>query len=136
MSREVDKFFIDLARQMPSNKNVELGGRDGFKFFKHGVTSYMLPKVRRINGGWWISIARQLKLFFCITKIVSDTTRAKFCDALSLLFEVHHPKNKETGKKEGGVIVLPKGADLKAQIKVDNQKGLHISVPKLGAAAA
>ena len=46
------------------------------------------------------------------------------------------PKNKETGKKEGGVIVLPKGADLKAQIKVDNQKGLHISVPKLGAAAA
>ena len=90
MSREVDKFFIDLARQMPSNKNVELGGRDGFKFFKHGVTSYMLPKVRRINGGWWISIARQLKLFFCITKIVSDTTRAKFCDALSLLFEVHH----------------------------------------------
>ena len=75
---------------MPSNKNVELGGRDGFKLFQHGVTSYMLPKVRRINGGWWISIARQLKIFFCITKIVSDTTRAKFCDALSLLFEVHH----------------------------------------------
>ena len=90
MSREVDKFFIELARKMPSNKNVELGGRDGFKFFQHGVTSYMLPKVRRINGGWWISIARQLKIFFCITKIVSDTTRAKFCDALSLLFEVHH----------------------------------------------
>ena len=75
---------------MPSNKNVELGGRDGFKFFKHGVTSYMLPKVRRINGGWWISIARQLQMFFCVTKIVSDTTRTKFCDALSLLFEVHH----------------------------------------------
>ncbi len=90
MSREVDKFFIDLARQMPSNKNVELGGRDGFKFFKHGVTSYMLLKVRRKNGGWWISIARQLKMFFCITKIVSDTTRDKFCEALSLLFEVHH----------------------------------------------
>ena len=90
VSREVDKFFIDLARQMPSNKNVELGGRDGFKFFKHGVTAYMLPKQRRINGGWWISIARQLKMFFCTTKIVSDTTRTKFCDALSLLFEVHH----------------------------------------------
>jgi hypothetical protein len=88
--REVDAFFLDLASIMPSNKNVELGGRDGFKFFKHGVTSYMLPKVRRINGGWWISIARQLKLFFCVTTIVSDTTRTKFCDALSLLFEVHH----------------------------------------------
>jgi hypothetical protein len=88
--REVDNFFIGLATQMPSNKNVELGGRDGFKFFKHGVSSYMLPKVRRINGGWWISIARQLKIFLCVTRIISDTTRSKFCDALSLLFEVHH----------------------------------------------
>jgi hypothetical protein len=88
--REVDDFFLDLASKMPSNKNVQLGGRDGFKFFKHGVTSYMLPKVRRINGGWWISIARQLKIFFCVTKIVSDATRTKFCEALSLLFEVHH----------------------------------------------
>jgi hypothetical protein len=87
---EVDDFFLDLASKMPSNKNVELAGRDGFKFFKHGVTSYMLPKVRRINGGWWISIARQLKIFFCVTKIVSDATRTKFCEALSLLFEVHH----------------------------------------------
>jgi len=88
--REVDDFFIGLSTSMPSNKNVELGGRDGFKFFKHGVSSYMLPKVRRINGGWWISIARQLKIFLCVTTIISDTTRTKFCDALSLLFEVHH----------------------------------------------
>ena len=69
VSREVDKFFMDLARHMPSNKNVELGGRDGFKFFKHGVTAYMLPKQRRINGGWWISIARQLKIFFVPQKL-------------------------------------------------------------------
>jgi hypothetical protein len=88
--RKVDDFFIGLATQMPSNKNVQLSGRDGFKFFKHGVSSYMLPKVRRINGGWWISIARQLKIFLCVTRIISDTTRSKFCDALSLLFEVHH----------------------------------------------
>ena len=90
VAREIDDFFISLAKTMPSNKNVELGGRDGFKFFKHGATSYLLPKVRRINGGWWIFIARQLKIFFCITKIVSDATRTKFCGALSLLFEVHH----------------------------------------------
>ena len=88
--REVDDFFIGLSTSMPSNKNVELGGRDGFKFFKHGVSSYMLPKVRRINGGRWISIARQLKIFLCVTRIISDTTRSKFCDALSLLFEAHH----------------------------------------------
>jgi hypothetical protein len=88
--REVDEFFIGLATKMPSNKNVELGGRDGFKYFKHGVSSYMLPKVRRINGGWWISIARQLQIFFCVTRIISDASRTKFCDALSLLFEVHH----------------------------------------------
>ena len=67
--RKVDDFFLALARQMPSNKNVELGGRDGFKLFKHGVTQYMLPKVRRINGGWWIAIARQLSIFLCVTDI-------------------------------------------------------------------
>ena len=44
VARAIDEFFISLARRMPSNKNVELGGRDGFKFFKHGVTSYLLPK--------------------------------------------------------------------------------------------
>jgi hypothetical protein len=30
--REVDDFVLDLASKMPSNKNVQLGGRDGFKF--------------------------------------------------------------------------------------------------------
>ena len=88
--REVDDFLINTARNIPSNKNLELGGRDGVKFFKHGVTTYMLPKIRRINGGWWISIARHLRIFFCFTKIVSDATRHKFGKALSLLFEVHH----------------------------------------------
>jgi hypothetical protein len=73
--REVDDFFIGLSTKMPSNKNVELGGRDGFKYFKHGVSSYMLPKVRRINGGWWISIARQLQIFF-VSQELSPMHRA------------------------------------------------------------
>jgi hypothetical protein len=98
--RRVDDFFIGLATQMPSNKNVLLSGRDGFKFFKHGVSSYILPKVRRINGGWWISIARQLQIFLCVTRIISDTTRSKFCDALSLLFEVHHGLRNPLGKDD------------------------------------
>ena len=88
---------------MPSNKNVELGGRDGFKYFKHGVSSYMLPQVRRINGGWWISIARQLQIFFCVTKIISDTTRTKFCEALSLLFEVHDGLRNPVHKDDLGI---------------------------------
>ena len=41
------------------------------------------------------------------------------------------PKDKESGKKHGGVIVLPKGADLKSQLTIDNKKGLYVSVPKL-----
>ena len=41
------------------------------------------------------------------------------------------PKDKESGKKLGGVIVLPKGADMTAQLTIDNKKGLNISVPKL-----
>ena len=101
--REVDDFFIGLATKMPSNKNVELGGRDGFKYFKHGVSSYMLPKVRRINGGWWISIARQLQIFFCVTQIISDTTRTKFCVALSLLFEVHDGVRNPVDKDDLGL---------------------------------
>jgi hypothetical protein len=98
--REVDDFFINTARNMPSNKNQEIGGRDGVKFFKHGVTTYMLPKIRRINGGWWISIARHLRIFFCFTKLVSDATRHKFGKALSLLFVVHHALRDPVHKTE------------------------------------
>jgi hypothetical protein len=50
--REVDAFFVRVALHVPSCKNTELGGRDGMKVFAHGITCYMLPKIRRINGGW------------------------------------------------------------------------------------
>ena len=42
-----------------TNKNVELGGRDTFKRFKHGITGYILGE-RRVDGGWHIAMAYQL----------------------------------------------------------------------------
>ena len=81
---------MTVARETPTNKNVELGGRDGCKLFHYGVTSYMRPKVRRINGGWWISIARQLRIFYCFTTLICDETKKRYSKALQLLFEVHH----------------------------------------------
>lgn len=41
------------------------------------------------------------------------------------------PKDKESGKKMGGTIVLPKGADVSKAIKVEKDKGLNITVSKL-----
>ena len=90
MCRVIDDFFMTVARGTPTNKNVELGGRDGCKLFHFGVTSFMRPKVKRINGGWWISIARQLRIFYCFTNLVCDETKNRYSKALQLLFKVHH----------------------------------------------
>lgn len=81
---------MSVGQSTPSNTNVQLGGRDGCKYFHYGVTHFMRPKVRRINGGWWISIARQLRIFFCATGLVSNDTKKRNQNALNLLFEVHH----------------------------------------------
>jgi len=88
--RQIDAFVTSVGRTTPSNTNVQLGGRDGCKYFHHGVTGYMRPKVRRINGGWWISIARHLRVFFSTTTLVSNETKLRNAQALDLLFEVHH----------------------------------------------
>jgi hypothetical protein len=88
--REVDKFFKNVALQMPCCKNVELGGRDGMKKFSHGISIYMRPKIRRINGGWWIAIARQLRVLLCFTELVRAETRRLLSHALRLLLRVHH----------------------------------------------
>jgi hypothetical protein len=75
---------------MPTCKNVELGGRDGMKVFRHGIVAFMRPKIRRINGGWWITIARQLRIFLCVTDLICDTTRQQLSDAVRMLLKVHH----------------------------------------------
>ena len=72
-----------------SNKNVELGGRDTFKRFKHGITGYILGE-RRVDGGWHIAMAYQLHVAICTMPELSTTTKMKIAVAYDLLFAVHH----------------------------------------------
>jgi hypothetical protein len=60
------------------------------KVFRHGIACYMRPKIRRINGGWWVSIARQMRMFLCFTNLVCTETRKVLSRALRLLLKVHH----------------------------------------------
>ena len=85
--REVDNFVLALAAACPSNKNVELGGRDGFKLFHYGLTSYIRGK-RRIDGGWHIAIARHLHLFLCTSDLMTLPQKKKLGRAYHLLFQV------------------------------------------------
>ena len=72
-----------------SNKNVELGGRDTFKRFKHGITGYILGE-RRVDGGWHIAMSYQLHIALCTLPELSQATRLKIAEAYELLFAVHH----------------------------------------------
>ena len=86
--RVIDTFIVGLARETAANKNVELGGRDGFKKFHHGVTNWIC-KVRRINGGWHISIARQLHVFFSTTPLLTPALQLQISETYCLLFRTH-----------------------------------------------
>ena len=79
---------------------MELGGRDGLKTFHHGVCAYFIPKTTRINGGWWISIARHLRIFFCFTTPTSDATKAVFAEAFQMLLKIHHMTRNPVFKTE------------------------------------
>jgi len=79
-----------VAACTPSCKNIELDGRDGLKYFQHGVCSYFIPNLTRTNGGWWVSIARHLRIFYCFTTLVSNETKRIYGEALKLLLEAHH----------------------------------------------
>jgi hypothetical protein len=67
---------------------VELGGRDGFKLFRHGITNYIRGH-RRIDGGWHIAMARHLHVYLCTSDLLSEATKRKLGQAYHLLFEVH-----------------------------------------------
>ena len=62
------------AHGSASNKNVELGGRDTFKRFKHVITGYILGE-RRVDGGCHIAMAYQLHVALCIMPELSTTTK-------------------------------------------------------------
>lgn len=87
-SREVDNFMRDVSATTPPNKNVEVGGRDGFKTFPHGVSNW-IRNERRINGGWHVAIARHLHVYLSTSPLLPRATRAKIGEAYSLLLEVH-----------------------------------------------
>ena len=72
-----------------SNKNVELGGRDTFKRFKHGICGYILGE-RRVDGGWHIAMGYQLHIALCTLQELTETTKLKIAEAYELLFAVHH----------------------------------------------
>jgi len=86
--RLVDEFVTKLAATCPSNKNVELGGRDGFKLFQHGITNF-IRGGRRIDGGWHIAMARHLHLFMCTSDLLTLPMKKKIGRAYQLLFRVH-----------------------------------------------
>jgi len=45
--RRIDRLvLLNANSHHAANKNVELGGRDAFKRFKHGVTGYILGERR------------------------------------------------------------------------------------------
>ena len=67
---------------------MELGGRDGFKLFRHGITNYIRGH-RRIDGGWHIAMARHLHVYLCTSDLLSAATKRKLGQAFHLLFEVH-----------------------------------------------
>jgi hypothetical protein len=72
-----------------SNKNVELGGRDTFKRFKHGITGYTLGECH-VDGGWHIAMSCQLHIALCTLPELSQATKLKIAEAYELLFAVHH----------------------------------------------
>ena len=86
--RAVDTFCKNVALDMPRNINVEMGERDGFRGFPHGVTAFVINE-RRIDGGWHVSIARHFRIFLCTTHLLTPTTTKLFAGAYSLLLQVH-----------------------------------------------
>ena len=84
----MDDFIIDIARSTTPSKNIQLGGRDGFKTFSHGITNW-IRKKRRIDGGWHIAMARQLRLFFCTTALLTPELQIQIGEAYDLLMKVH-----------------------------------------------
>ena len=86
--RVVDSFVANIARVTAPNKNVELGGRDGFKTFPNGVTWWILKSIR-INGGWHVSIARHLRIFFGTTDLLPPLVRRQICTVYDLIMKVH-----------------------------------------------
>lgn len=87
--RLIDTWVMGLARSDTYNTNAEIGGRDHFKKFPHGLTGHV-HAGRRIDGGWHISIAVHLHVFLCTCPLLAQQTRDQIGTAYTALFAVHH----------------------------------------------
>ena len=70
-----------------ANNNVELGGRNTFKFFLFGISN-ILHKKRRVDGGWHIAMARHMHVYFCNVDYLSCETKQQISRAYTLLYGV------------------------------------------------
>ena len=69
------------------NNNVELGSRNAFKFFPFGISN-IIRKIRRVDGGWHIAMARHLHVYFCNVDYLSLATKTVIGMAYNLLYAV------------------------------------------------
>jgi hypothetical protein len=77
----------DVALGHNANTNVELGGRNTFKFFPFGISN-ILQKKRRVDGGWHIAMARHMHVYFGNVDYLSTETKVKIGRAYTLLYRV------------------------------------------------
>ena len=91
-----------VAGSPAQNGNVEIGERSGLKLFRHGITEYLL-NFRRIDGGWYISMIRQLQVCLCTTaEYFSPVQRREVAKALELCVMVHNNVRAPVLKTELG----------------------------------
>ena len=55
--------------QNVSNKNVELGGKNGFKLFYNGIAHWIRKQIS-VDGGFHIAMARQMNVFLCTMELL------------------------------------------------------------------
>jgi hypothetical protein len=80
-NRKMDTFCRDVSCENSRSKNVEMRERDGFRYFPHGVSSYVLSE-KRIDGGWHVSIARHFCLFLCTTTTFEGQYQNVVCQSV------------------------------------------------------
>ena len=79
--------MAQVALQNNVNNNVELGSRNAFKFFPFGISN-IIRKIRRVDGGWHIAMARHLHVYFCNVDYLSLATKTVIGMAYNLLYAV------------------------------------------------
>jgi hypothetical protein len=86
--RLLNEFVQNVALQNVSNKNVELGGKNGFKLSYNGIAHWIRKQIS-VDSGFHIAMARQMNVFLCTMELLPMEMKQLFGSAYSLLFQVH-----------------------------------------------